>query len=129
MKTIITTLFIGMMLWVPFTGKAQNIDGVINGIKAGNVDQIINNAGENLSLTILDKNNTYSKAQAQQIIKDFFAKNSVKAFELKHKGNSPNGKYAIGTLSTSGGNYRVNIFMKADGSKEIIKELRFQLIE
>ncbi len=108
---------------------SQSLDGVINGLKAGNATQIADNSGDNVLLTIMDKGNTYSKAQALQILRDFFAKNSVRAFDLKHKGDSPNGRYAIGTLVTRNGNYRVNIFMKNEGRKEVIKELRFQLIE
>lgn len=107
----------------------QSIDGVVTGIKNGNAVQITDNAGANFSLTIMDKSNNYSKSDAQKAIKDFFAKNNVKGFDVKHKGNSPNGQYAIGTLATAGANYRVNIFMKKEEGKEVIKELRFQLIE
>ncbi|MFT4095275.1 MAG: DUF4783 domain-containing protein [Niabella sp.] len=129
MKSLLSILFFIVGVFTSSLVFAQSIDGVVNGLKNGNATQITDNAGDNFSLTVLDKSNSYSKVQAQQIIKDFFSKNAVKGFDLKHKGNSPNGQYAIGTLSTSGGNYRVNIFMKKEGAKEVIKELRFQLIE
>lgn len=129
MKRFLSLLLVSGLLFFTFAVNAQNIDGVISGIKTGNATAISNNSGSNILLTILDKSNTYSKAQAQQILRDFFAKNTVKDFELKHKGDSPNGRYAIGTLTTANGNYRVNIFMKNEDSKEVIKELRFQLIE
>ncbi|MCD2423436.1 DUF4783 domain-containing protein [Niabella pedocola] len=108
---------------------AQSVDGVITSLKTGNAAQLVANVGENMELKIADKSNTYSKSQAEQALKDFFGKNAVKGFELKHKGSSPNGNYAIGTLQTAGGNYRVNIFMRKEKSGEVIKELRFQLIE
>lgn len=127
-KFIGIALVAGSILFTS-TLYAQSIDGVVTGIKNGNAVQVTDNAGANFSLTIMDKSNNYSKTEAQQAIKDFFTKNSVKGFEVKHKGNSPNGQYAIGTLSTGSGNYRVNIFMKKEGGKEVIKELRFQLIE
>lgn len=129
MKKFIAVVFVAASLFIASALYAQSIDGVVTGIKNGNVGQITDNAGESFSLTIMDKSNNYSKSEAQQAIKDFFSKNPVKGFEVKHKGNSPKGQYAIGTLSTSGGNFRVNIFMKKEGSKEVIKELRFQLIE
>ncbi|MCH5600670.1 DUF4783 domain-containing protein [Niabella ginsengisoli] len=66
----------------------------------------------------MDKSNNYDKAEALTAIKSFFAKNAVKGFDVKHKGNSPNGQYAIGTLSTAGGNFRVNIFMKKKVAKK-----------
>lgn len=129
MKKFIAVVFVAAFLFIASALYAQSIDGVVTGIKNGNAGQITDNAGESFSLTIMDKSNNYSKSEAQQAIKDFFSKNPVKGFEVKHKGNSPKGQYAIGTLSTSGGNFRVNIFMKKEGSKEVIKELRFQLIE
>ncbi|HMR85757.1 MAG TPA: DUF4783 domain-containing protein [Niabella sp.] len=129
MKKFIAVVFVAASLFIASALYAQSIDGVVTGIKNGNAGQITDNAGESFSLTIMDKSNNYSKSEAQQAIKDFFSKNQVKGFEVKHKGNSPKGQYAIGTLSTSGGNFRVNIFMKKEGSKEVIKELRFQLIE
>ncbi len=129
MKKFIAVVFVAASLFIASALYAQSIDGVVTGIKNGNAGQITDNAGESFSLTIMDKSNNYSKSEAQQAIKDFFSKNPVKSFEVKHKGNSPKGQYAIGTLSTAGGNFRVNIFMKKEGSKEVIKELRFQLIE
>lgn len=129
MKKITGIVMVALGLFIVSSLHAQSIDGVVNGLKGGNAAQITENAGDSFSLTLLDKSNNYTKAQAQQLIKDFFGKNAVKGFDLKHKGNSPNGQYAIGTLSTSGGSYRVNIFMKKDDGKEVIKELRIQLIE
>ncbi len=108
---------------------AQSIDGVISGLKSGNTAQLSGSIADNMQLTVADKSSTYNKAQAEKALKDFFQKNAVKGFDLKHKGSAPNGNYAIGTLQTSGGNYRVNIFMRKEKGGEVIKELRFQLIE
>lgn len=129
MKKSLALLLLSLAFWGFVNLNAQNIDGVINGLKAGNAVTITANAGGNMLLTIADKSGTYNSSQAQAALKDFFGKTTVKGFDLKHKGNSPNGRYAIGTLATSQGNYRVNIFMKNENGKEVIKELRFQLIE
>lgn len=129
MKKSLTLLVLSLAFWGFVHVNAQNIDGVINGIKQGNAVTISSNVGGNLLLTIADKRGTYNSKDAQKVIKSFFDQASVKGFDVKHKGNSPNGRYAIGTLATSQGNYRVNIFMKNEGGKEVIKELRFQLIE
>ncbi|MFV0605220.1 MAG: DUF4783 domain-containing protein [Niabella sp.] len=129
MKKNLALFVLSIAIWGFINVNAQSIDGVINGLKAGNAVTVTANAGDNLLLTVTDKSGTYKNAQAQQILKDFFAKATVKGFDLKHKGNSPNGRYAIGTLSTANGNYRVIIFMKNENDKELIKELRFQLIE
>ncbi len=62
-------------------------------------------------------------------IKDFFTHNGVKGFELKHKGTSTGGYFAIGTLQTNSGNFRTNIFMKTKSGKDVVKEIRFQSID
>lgn len=129
MKKLLSVMFLAVALLLVTALNAQNIDNVITGIKNGNASQITDNADNIFSLTILDKSSNYKKSEATQAIKDFFTKNNVKGFDIKHKGNSPSGQYAIGALATSGGNYRVNIFMKKENDKEVIKELRFQLIE
>ena len=84
---------------------------------------------ENIELTLPDKSDSYSKAQAQLIVKDFFTNNGVKGFDLKHKGDSPGGHFCIGTLQTNTGNFRTNVFMKSKGGREVVKEIRFQSIE
>lgn len=129
MKKILNITLLVASIFIVTTLQAQSLDGVVTGIKNGNATQVTDNAGESFSLTIRDKSSNYAKADALKAIKDFFTNNTVKAFDIKHKGNSPNGQYAIGTLSSSTGNYRVNIFMKKEGGKEVIKELRIQLIE
>lgn len=129
MKKSLALLVLSLSFWGFVQLNAQNIDGVINGLKSGNAATIAANAPANMLLTIADKSDTYSSVRAREVLKDFFSKNAPKGFDLKHKGRSPNGNYAIGTLATANGNYRVNIFMKNEGGKEVIKELRFQLIE
>ena len=82
-----------------------------------------------MELTLPVKSDSYSKAQAQVIIKDFFGNNEVRGFELKHKGDSPGGHYCIGTLQTKTGNFRAHVFMKVKAEKEVVKEIRFASIE
>lgn len=107
----------------------SNIDGVIGALRSGNSADLSKYFDDNVELTLPDKSDSYSKAQAQLIVKDFFNNNRVKGFELKHKGDSPSGQFAIGTLQTNAGNFRTNVFMKIKGGREVVKEIRFQSIE
>ena len=109
--------------------KSPFIDEVIGAIRGGNSAELSKYFDDNVELTLPDKSDSYSKAQAQLIVKDFFSNNGVKGFELKHKGDSPGGHFCIGTLQTSAGNFRTNVFMKTKGNKEVVKEIRFQSIE
>ena len=128
MKPLFTTLLMGAMLIVSsFTLKQGSIDEVIGVLRAGNSSELSRYFDEKVELTLPDKSDSYSKAQAQLIVKDFFGNNGVKGFDLKHKGDSPGGHFCIGTLQTNAGNFRTNVFMK--NGKEVVKEIRFQAID
>lgn len=113
MKKIITILTIAFsFVLVSFTNaNAQNsdLDKVVKAIKSGSSSELTKYFDEYVQLTLPGQGDSYSKAQAEQIIKDFFQNNSVKDFELKHQGNAPSGHYCVGTLQTSAGNYRTNV--------------------
>jgi len=129
MKRIFTLLLlISAFILSSFT-KQNGIDEVIGALRSGNSSQLSGYFDENVELTLPDKSDSYSRAQAQLIVKDFFGNNGVKGFELKHKGDSPGGHFCIGTLQTNAGNFRTNVFMKTKNGKEVVKEIRFQAVE
>jgi hypothetical protein len=129
MKRIFTPILAVAMFGLSSFLLQSSIDDVINALRSGSSAEVSKYFDDNVELTVPDKSDNYSKAQAQLIIKDFFSNNGVKGFELKHKGDSPGGHFAIGTLQTNSGNFRTNVFMKMKNNKEVIKEIRFQAIE
>jgi hypothetical protein len=130
MKAIVTSFLMSLLLVLSsFAQSSGNIDGVITALRSGNASGLAKYFDDNVELSLPVKSDSYSKAQALVILKDFFANNGVKNFELKHKGDSPGGNYCIGTLQTKSGNFRAHVFMKTKGGKEVLKEIRFQSIE
>ena len=129
MKKISGLLLIGFTLLFSSFVAQNNIDGVISALRSGSSSELSKYFDDNVELTLPDKSDSYSKAQAQLIVKDFFNNNGIKGFELKHKGDSPGGHFCIGTLQTNAGNFRTNVFMKMKSGKEVVKEIRFQAIE
>jgi hypothetical protein len=129
MKRIFTPLLVACLVSFSSFEQASNIDGVISALRSGNAAELAKYFDDNVELSLPVKSDSYSKAQAQVILKDFFSNNGVKNFELKHKGDSPGGHYCIGTLQTKSGNFRAHVFMKSKGNKEVLKEIRFQSIE
>lgn len=129
MKRLFTTLLLGSVLLLSSFRDQSVIDEVIGALRTGSSNQLSTYFDENVELTLPDKSDSYSRAQAQLIVKDFFGNNGVKGFELKHKGDSPGGHFCIGTLQTNAGNFRTNVFMKTKNGKEVVKEIRFQSIE
>ena len=109
---------------------AQNgIDEVINALRAGNVSDLSKFIDESIEISLPEKSDNYSKAQAVVILKDFFSNNGVKSFEIKHKGDQGNGQFCIGTLQTRLGSYRTTVFMKTKANKQVVREIRFQSLE
>lgn len=129
MKQIFTSfLLTSALLLSSFTVK-DGIDEVLGALRSGNAAELARHFDDTVELTMPEKSDSYSKAQAQLIVKDFFSHNGVKGFELKHKGTSPGGNFAIGTLQTTAGNFRTNIFMRTKNGKDMVKEIRFQSID
>ena len=129
MKSLLTSFLVIAMVMMSFFAQPGTIDEVIGALRSGDADGLSKYFDDNVELTLPVKSDSYSKAQAQVIIKDFFGNNGVKGFELKHKGDSPGGHYCIGTLQTKSGNFRAHVFMKAKSGKEVVKEISFASIE
>ncbi len=129
MKKIISTLTVSLgLLMVSFTTQPSNLDEVIDAFKDGKASELGKYMDDNIEISLPDKSNNYSKAQAVLILKDFFDNNEVKAFEVKHKGEQNGGQFCVGTLQTKSGNYRTTIFMKTKTGKDYIKTIRLQSI-
>ena len=129
MKSIFTSFLAVLLVMMSSFAQPGTIDEVISALKSGDASGVSKHFDDNVELMLPVKSDSYSKAQAQVILKDFFGNNGVKGFELKHKGDSPGGHYCIGTLQTKSGNFRAHVFMKAKGNKEVVKEIRFTSIE
>jgi hypothetical protein len=129
MKPFFTSLMITIALVLSSFTTQNTIDNVISALRSGNASELSKYFDDNVELTLPDKSDSYSKAQAQQIVRDFFSNNNVKGFDLKHKGDSPGGHFCIGTLQTGAGNFRTNVFLKSKNGREVVKEIRFQPVE
>jgi hypothetical protein len=103
-------------------------DDVASAVKTGNAANVSKFFSANVDLKILDKEDVYSKAQAELILKDFFAKNPMKSFAIIHKGTSKNGdQFAIGTYETTAGKkFRSYFLFKKEGAGLTIQQLRFE---
>jgi len=103
-------------------------DEVATAIRSGDSKQLATYFGSSVDLTVINQEDVYSKAQAELIVKDFFARNPPKSFTLLHKGSSKEGTvYGIGNLqSTNGKNFRTSFFLKMSSGRYLIQELRFE---
>ena len=115
-----------------FFGNFQNVfagdlpDGVVSALKSGNAKELAKYFNSNIDLTIIDKQDIYSKTQAEIILKEFFGKNIPSNFTVMHQGGKEGSKYVIGNLVTSTGTYRVSLFLKLQGVTQVIQQLRIE---
>lgn len=94
-------------------------------IRQGNAKDLSKYFKENVDLAIGEKEEVYSSAQAELILKDFFSKNTPKTFIIVHQGMSKLGlQYVIGNLTTSTGNFRVSFYIKKSLHGQFIQQLR-----
>lgn len=125
LRALLPILFI-----IGMAAKGQDtLESVIGALKNGNATQLAARFEKELTLTLPDQSLQVSKAQAQAAITKFFSNYPVTGFELKHRGNAPGGAFAIGTLLTEKGQFRVNVFMSPGGPKEGVRELRIQTMD
>ncbi len=119
-------LFIGLMLLS--SGLLGNsLDAISLAIQTGNAKEVAKYFDNTVSITIYNGENSYSKAQAEMVLKDFFSKNPPVSFNIIHKGNSTEGsQYGIGTLITKSGTFRTYVYIKKKGTTYFIQEIRFE---
>ncbi|KAA2244694.1 DUF4783 domain-containing protein [Chitinophaga agrisoli] len=101
-------------------------EDVVSALKQGDAGSLSPHLDNTVEISIGGRASSYSKAQAEIILKDFFAKNQVKSFELLHQGEGGGSRYGIGNMTTSGGLYRTSFFLQKKGSALLLNQLRFE---
>src|SRR6478736_2184018 len=104
MKSFFTLLTVGLLI-SSFT-FFSSIDEVIAAMKTGNSSEIAKFFDNTVEVNMPEKSNSYSKSQAELVLRDFFNTNSVKTFDLIHKGENAGSQYCIGMLVTKNGSFR-----------------------
>ena len=107
---------------------AQTPDDLAASLRSGNDKVLADYFNENIELVLPGHDDVFSKSQAQQLIAKFFREYPPENFSLIHQRDSGNegAGYAIGTLGTSRGNFRVVFLMKTSGGKAMIHQLRIE---
>ena len=131
MKSILlglTVLLAGWLLtaFAPSQSLQQTLTGIEQHIGQADAQGLSKYFNDYVEVTINEKDETYPKAQAVFIIKEFFAGNKAQSFHIVHQGSSNNNFYAIGEYKTSQGKFDANIFIKKVGNNYLIEQIRFE---
>jgi hypothetical protein len=118
-------LFVNISSSIAFQGDV--IDGLSAHFKTGNSKEIAASFSSSVDLIIIDEEDVYSKAQAEQILRSFFSKYPpVKSAVIHRLNTNPNYRYGALSLVTKNGTFRVSITMKKTGTAFFITELRIE---
>lgn len=131
MKTIYITivlLFMSLGLMGQKQATEQKVfDDITNAVKAGQVTELSAYFATSIECDMLGNDNVYSKAQATQIMKDFFAKYKPKSFSPLHKSGKGQVKYIIGSYATTAGEtFRMTFFVKQEGDTFLLQQIRVE---
>lgn len=121
-------LFIFFTQFPPsYTLQGDIIDNLSAQFKAGNSKEIAASFSSSVELIIIDDEDVYSKAQAEQILRNFFTKYPPAKSTVIHLINTnPNFRFGILSLQTKNGKFRVSITLKKSASAFFITELRIE---
>jgi len=121
---VLLFLLTGLM---SFPGPEDTATQVANAMQAGNAAEIARYFNPMVDLTLPGYDDTYSKTQAGQILKDFFTQNPVKSFKVTRQGSSPDGsQYTIGSLEAGKKVYRVYFIIKSVNGQHLVQQLQLQ---
>ncbi|RAJ22905.1 uncharacterized protein DUF4783 [Pedobacter cryoconitis] len=114
-------------LFHPGLIQGDIVDAISTLFKSANSKEISKNFSPSVELTINEEEDVYTKAQAEQILRDFFTKNTPVNSTVVHLINTnPNYRFGILSLSTKSGKFRVAITLKKTANTFFITELRIE---
>ena len=119
-------LFVLGLLTLGVNTNAQVPDEIILSLQSGNAKVLSGYFNDNVELVVLDNDDVYSKAQAKQIVSNFFKSNVPESFSVIHQGGKEGSKYVIGNLKTNNGSFRIYFLLKSKGGKDYIHQLRIE---
>jgi hypothetical protein len=99
---------------------------IISAIKTGNAKELAKYFNQNIELILFNEEDVYSKTQAELIIKDFFTKNTPTDFTVLHHGGKEGARYAIGSIKTANGNFRIYFLLKIKNEQPFIHQLKIE---
>lgn len=119
-----------ILLLLFFSGTAFSQQNVVEdtriAIKTGSAKALVDYFDSSVDLKVNEKEVTYSKSQAEFVLKEFFKNNAPSNYVVNHIGASPGGaKYSIGSYTSGDKNFRVYMKMKKSGEMYKVDTLHF----
>lgn len=98
-------------------GEFSVFSSITKYLAAGDETSLSSWFADNLDVTVLSTSRNCSKKQAREILRNFFASNTPRSFEVTHKASEANKKYLIGQLNAGGELFQVTIYATSSGQE------------
>lgn len=119
-------IFLFLNLFVPLL-QGNPIDKTSGLIKGNNIHELASYFAPSVDVIINDENNSYSKAEAEKVVTDFFKRNRPEQVNVLHRiETSSNFKFGVYIVRTTGGAFRVAVSFKNASGSFMISELRIE---
>lgn len=123
------TLFAGLLfILVHFGVYAQSdvISQVKETIKAGSAKELSKFLSQNVDVTLEGKVQSYSKTQAEFVLRDFFKQHPPNEVNIIHQGSSKGGQpFAILQYKSGQEIYRLFLKIKSVGNAQFLDDIAF----
>ena len=107
-------------------GQGDVISNVRVALKSGSSKELVKYLYKSTDIDLDGDNTSYSKAQAEVVLKGFFKDYPPTDFQIVHQGASKAGSpYVIGQYSYKTGSFRVWIRLKEEGSIYLVHAMSF----
>jgi len=100
--------------------------GIAIAFRSGSASGLSEYLNSTVELVLPDKEDFYSKSVAETILKDFFTRYRSREFVIKHQGAKGDAQYAIASLETDKGRFRVYFLLKKVDGNPLIHQIRIE---
>jgi Na+-transporting NADH:ubiquinone oxidoreductase subunit NqrC len=112
---------------VKYASAASVLDNVAAAIRSNDSRELAKYFNNTIEVSLLDQEGTYSKGQAEMIIKNFFAKNPAISFVVNQKGSSAGGaQFLIGSYKSGAAVLRTYVLLKPNAGQLLIQQIQFE---
>lgn len=126
-KAVLLLVFVFLTFFNSGVAQQSDVIGQIKEtIKAGSAKELGKYLNQTVDVMIDEKMESYSKAQAEFVLRDFFKIHPPSEFNIIHQGSSKGGQpFAIGLYKSGEDTYRVFMKIKTMDDLPRVHEIRF----
>ncbi len=125
-QRFIAVTFFFFLTTVAAFGQTDVISQVKETIKAGSAKELSRFLNSNVDVTLDGNVQSYSKAQAEFVLRDFFKQHPPNEVNIIHQGKSKGGQpFAILQYRSGVDTYRLFMKVKSQGNTQYLDDIRF----